>query len=190
MEERRRFFRIDDKVGLRFKVVTEQEWEQFKETGGAPIVDSQAVPCPGLEQQLTEAIDSLRQVSVEAADVAWLLNAKINGLVELIATDTTLPDLIKSMDVNISACGMAFRTMKSLQQDQLLYLEVTLKQQEQPLIALAKVVSCSDLEETESLEQFLVRVDFCDIEPDAQELLIQYVVKQQGQLLKQKKQRK
>ncbi|MCX4025967.1 PilZ domain-containing protein [Endozoicomonas sp. SM1973] len=190
MEERRRFFRIDDKVGLYFKAISEQEWGQYKDSGIAPTTDSQGLPCPALEQQITDAINSLRQVSGEAAEVAWLLNTKVNGLMELIAEDTALPELVKSMDVNISACGMAFRAMKSLQQNQLLYLEITLKQQEQPLIALAKVVSCSELEEAASLEQFLVRVDFCDIEPDAQELLIQYVVKQQGQLLQQKKHRK
>ncbi|WP_163835419.1 PilZ domain-containing protein [Spartinivicinus ruber] len=188
MEERRRFFRIDDKVGLRFKVVTEQEWQHFKENGVAPIPDSQGVACPGLEQKISKAIEKLKAISVEAAEVAWLLNAKMNGLVELIVEDATLSDLIKSMDVNISACGMAFHVIQPLQSNQLLYLEITLKQQDEPIVALAKVISCSESEEdTEIPERYLVRIDFHDIDHDTQELLIQYVVKQQGYLLKQKK---
>lgn len=200
MEERRRFFRIDDKVGLRFKAITQEDWNQFKESGKVVVADSQAQPCQGLEQQLTDAIDNLKSVSVEAAEVAWLLNAKINGLAELISVDSTLPELIKSMDVNISACGMAFRGAQLLQLDQLLYMEITLKSLDDPMVVLAKVVHCneesggegvsSEDDSSDSSGSYLTRVDFCDIEPDAQELLIQYVVKQQGQLLKQRKHQK
>jgi len=178
-EERRRYFRIEDMVGISYEVISEAEAKrrevEMQQTDFASRGDLHVV-----ERQLQLLIDKLRVQHPEFAEAVELLNIKFNTLKQGQDGDARYSDS-RVKKVNISACGISFDVRKRISLGKKLYLNITLIPTDLHVFTLGEVVDC--VESTESSRDWTVRVDFYGMSSEDEELLVQHIVKRQGRLL-------
>lgn len=178
--DRRRYFRIDDLVGLSYEVL-----DIGSPDGGARQADQVQITAVDLlrsiDLELTEALNTLWQTSPTAANAIGLLNKKVDilsaemdldyGRIKGIAAPT--------QQVNLSACGMAFRTLERFDVGQVLALTLVLKPANTLIKLNGRVVGCDWLDE-EMGRAYLLRVDFDRVSLSIEEQLIQHIVRRQS----------
>lgn len=190
-EERRRFFRIDDVVGVSYRRLGPEEAQAFsaraREHGGN--FDYAA----NFDNRIQTLLDSCRIQTPVAAELLDLLNKKLNFVIRQMDIDAGLLQQVayQLKQVNISACGMAFANDEYLEKGEMLQLDILLKPGDLQVVVLAEVVASEPLAseplEAESADAepgWFLRLNFVELNANDQELLIQHVVKRQGAALK------
>ncbi len=174
-DDRRRYFRISDRMGVAYRPVSETESEIDTE----PSAEQRLVECSSQIEQLLEA---LAANAPEAARLGHLLNQKLDWTIERIRQDQPWSRLSEPSihSVNISACGMGLRLDESQPVGALLDLELLLLPERQPLSARAEVIAC----EPEQEGRYYVRLEFIDMDSREQEELIQHIVRRQSEMLR------
>jgi len=185
LEERRKYFRIDDSVGLAFSLLGAEEAKLFvaevKQNNGA--IDYAA----NFDNRIHTLLGACKVQSPLAAELLDLLNKKLNFIVSQLEVEgaPSTPVEFRVSAVSISACGMGFVDKQPLQAGQILKLDLRLSPEELTIVTLAKVVACEALEQGE----YFLRLSFPQISPTDEELLIQHVVKKQSAQLRQRRQK-
>lgn len=178
--ERRRYFRIEDTVGVKFEVITKAE--ALRREDELKRLDYSSPNRLRLaDRQLHLLIDKLRIQNPEFAEALELLNVKINSLKELLVEDLAESDNSSVKKVNISACGISFDGAKKLSAGEKLLMDLTLYPTDLHVFTLGDVVG--SVESTETKGEWTIRVDFYGMTMDDEELLVQHIVKRQGKLI-------
>ncbi len=189
-QERRRYFRIDDSLGVAYSFLGSEEAkafaEQAREGGGGFDLAS------NFDNRIQTLLDACRVQAPIAVELIDLVNKKLNFVIQQMDVDAELMHRVayNMRQVNISACGMAFANDESLASGQMLQLDLLLHPSELHVSALATVVAC-DAVSAESVEEsarYFVRLDFVELSQTNQELLIQHIVKRQSVQLKERRQ--
>lgn len=187
--ERRRYFRIDDSMGIACRRLSGEEAKAFvsqsKDQGGN--FDFAA----NFDNRIQTLLDACRIQSPLAAELVDLMNKKLNFVIQQMDIDSELMHQIayRMRQVNVSACGIAFECEEVFEKGQFLQVDIMLHPSELHLVAMAEVVECSalDMKDGDSEASCFVRLDFSEINNHDQELLIQHIVKRQSLLLKQRR---
>lgn len=178
MTERRRFFRINDKVGVAYRVLTDEEAASRREQEPKPVdALSLLSRYETTIQQLLPAVEPEPTRQLLAA-----LNHKINCIIAQLELDSRLVREVahRVHEVNISACGMAFVADEAIAVGKTLSLDLVLKPDGRHIVSYGQVLGC------EAQDQgFYVRLNFLGLSPGDQELLIQHIVRRQGSLLRE-----
>ena len=179
-EERRRYFRIDDTVGITYEIVSEAEAKQWEVEMHQPSHSSHN-QLHQVERRLQILIDKLRVQNPEYAEAVELLNIKLNTLKQVQMDELPYHRGPRIKKVNISACGMSFDDRDKISPGQKLYMDITLIPSDLHVYTLAEVIDCH--ESGDNLEGWTVRVDFYGMSSQDEELMVQHIVKRQGKLL-------
>lgn len=187
MDERRRYFRIEDTIGIRYERLTQkqaQERQQALSLGEyAANNDLQDT-----ERQLQLIIDKLRVQNPEISEAIDLLNRKFNLLKnDTLATEETS----KAVRASISACGVNFDIEEEFAPQEEVFVDITLLPTDLHIQTIAQVVACSRIEESASEDRgvWSIALDFVGLRPEMEELLVQHLVKRQGRLIAQERQK-
>lgn len=185
VQEKRRYFRIDDTMDLSFRVLKPQTPELKLST---EIMDD-AEMLKRVDGELDTLINSLWDSDPKYARAIGLLNQKINLL-----TNQNRPSMEELMaqydhqytdiDVNISASGMAFDCDVELEVGGRLELLLVLKPSGSG-VKLKGVVVNSEDRQSSSGESYFTCVQF-DVESQEKEQLIQHIVRQQVETMGKK----
>lgn len=183
-DERRRYFRIDETMGVSYRVLSEAEAKVFVKQSKTGEIDYAA----NFDNRIQTLLDACRIQAPIAAELIDLVNKKLNFVIHQMDIDTHLMQQVafSLQTVNVSACGMAFHCEDNLTLGKKLQIELSLHPGELRVTSLAQVVACGPALEGSDLAYF-VRVEFQQMTNYDQELLIQHIVK--GQSLQLKKQR-
>jgi len=184
-DERRRYFRVSDLVGLRYKMLSEGERDL--------AVLSQPTSLKSLlgqlESDITRHLMTIQLGQPEVHQVLELMNQKINlafghgfSTMDEVSEEATV-----ASQVNLSACGLAFASPESAALNQYLSIELTLYPKNIRLQLLAAVISSDTYHEGEIANRHLIRADFVDISDADQEILVQHVIQRQVQQIKDSK---
>lgn len=194
-KERRRYFRIEDLMAIRYQALTVSEAlqrkQQMQSTDYLPPNHLQVV-----ERQLQLLIDKLRVQNPEVAGAIDLLNQKFNLLKDRNADDfiasgassgataefqSGIPkgNVRLRRQVNISACGVSFEDAQRQDIGQHLILDITLLPSDLQVTTLGVVIGCHHVVN----DEWTVRVEFYGMNSEDEELLVQHIVKRQGRLL-------
>lgn len=182
MSERRRFFRINDRVGVAYRVLTEAEANSRQEQDAQPV-DTQSL-LARYEQTIDQLLPQVE--SKLMAELLGTLNKKLNCIIAQLELDSQLVRDIahKVREVNISACGMAFVAEEAVMPGKLLSLDLLLRPEGTQLATYGQVLSCEAIDEGHYL-----RINFISLSPFDQELLIQHIVRRQGWLIREQRDR-
>ncbi len=182
MEERRRFFRLDDEVVMDFQAISSEEFAHWKEHQTLQKSELQE-----LEKEIGILIHQLRSSHPAVGQVIELFNRKINLLhghgdqqaqLNLSAAEARVR-------VNLSACGMSFTTSEDLSKQTHLLFDLQLKPSNAMLTLAGTIVS---VEKTHTVgDTYLVRVNFEGLKETEQELLIQHLFQLQSRTLRQQR---
>lgn len=184
-QERRRYFRVTDLVGLRYQFLSQDEQ--------ALAIQSKPASYKELLKQIdNEVLANLALIQSSQPEVHRLidlLNQKINLALDAdhLNSEEDPEHSNNICSVNLSACGLAFPSAKSATLNQYVSLELTLFPNNVRLTLLAAVISCDRYEEESERNKYLVRADFVDISDANQEVLVQHVIKRQALQLKQQR---
>lgn len=180
-EDRRRFFRINDTVGVSYRVLTGDDLtSQLLGTG----TDLNAMHLiTGYDGKIEALLSELRTVQPLVAELFDALNHKLQGVVAQLHMDSDLVQRIahKVQEVNISACGMAFVADEPLAPGTVLGLDILLLPHNLHILTRALVVNASPADTGQGQH---VRVEFTDMESRDHEALIQHIVKRQVTLIR------
>ncbi len=182
-DERRRYFRIDDTVGLSIKLLDQGEAEN-NYAAFAP----NAVELVGqYDSQIKRLLERLEGENETLVELATLLNNKLDKLTNLLAMESNLVDRIahRVQEVNISACGLAFSHGDPIAEGSRIQIELTLLPKEVKIVSEGIVVACELT--TGDHQRYYCRVDFYGMPPEKHEKLIQHIVQSQSAQLKSRR---
>lgn len=184
-QERRRYFRVTDLVGLRYQLLSQDEQ--------ALAIQAQPSSLKDLLKKINNDILSnlalIQTAQPEVHRLFDLLNQKVNLAlgVDNQNQDDALDTSNNICSVNLSACGLAFTDDKPANLNQYMSLELTLYPNNIRLMLLAAVIGCERYEDEGGKNKYIIRADFADISDANQEVLVQHVIKRQALQLKQQR---
>ena len=185
-QDRRRYFRINDWVGLSYRVLTPEEMQGSIDAINVQISSAKVIEA--IDKELASALNVLWQNNPAAANVIGLLNKKLDFIAAELQMDYLGAGLVDHEDtqVNISACGMSFESDERFDVGQVLELNLLLK----PMNSSIKLKGCINACERSHLEtskNYLLRIDFLETDTHVQEELIQHIVKRQSMQLNEQR---
>lgn len=179
--ERRRYFRINETVGLSVQLLDDD---------GAAL-KAQDSFAPNALELVTKNDDRIEMLILEledhnpkVAELMALLNQKVERVTNMLSMESHLLDRIahRVQEVNISACGLAFSHEDWIPEGSRIRVELTLYPEETKVRSDGIVVSCELT--ADQPPSYFCRVDFLGMSASAQEELIQFVVQSQSAQLK------
>jgi c-di-GMP-binding flagellar brake protein YcgR len=180
MEERRRFFRLDDEVVLDFQVLSPEDDPALAHHTSQVKSELQEI-----EQEIGTLIYQLKSHNPQLSRLGELLNQKLNLLALGAGQSNKQRSLNQSESrtrINLSACGMAFNTAESLELGLNLLLNLQLKPSNANLELHGRVVAIEESDEEERPHH--IRVDFENLTEAEQEIIIQHLFQLQNRNLK------
>ncbi len=176
--ERRRYFRLDDEIRLRFQTVTEEQM-QAPAASLFPSTDLRSA-LASFDTQIEYLLSELRLKEPLVTELIAQLNRKYQYLADQVIADKVKVNgethhLIK---VNISACGLSMVMPELIDVNSNLHLDMILLPGNQRVACFGSVVACETLGEG----GYRWRIDFRQLSEKEQELLIQHLVRRQTQL--------
>ncbi|MGI1679760.1 MAG: PilZ domain-containing protein [Cellvibrionaceae bacterium] len=182
--ERRRFFRINDTVGVAYRILSQDEVDS-QDSGKNQQANVFGI-INDYEIEISDLLVKLRGTDPLLEEVLSAINKKINGVIDHLEMENRLIQRLahKSHEVNISACGIAFMADNQLQVGQSLSLDIVLHPSERHVFTFGRVVG---VESSEDERSCYVRLNFYNMSSNAQETLIQHIVQRQGALLRDNK---
>lgn len=181
-QERRRYFRVSDLVGLNYRFLSEGERELALVAQPRSLNNLLAQ----IEDEIDMNLQALLQANPDLHKLMDLYNQKINlafgyGLAD---KDQDAGHSVRACQVNISACGIAFPCADPAALNQSLALDLTLFPNNIRVQLLASVISCERHEEGAAEEAYIIRANFEHLSENDEELLVQHVIKRQALQLK------
>ncbi|MFT4767476.1 MAG: hypothetical protein ACI8RN_000603 [Glaciecola sp.] len=180
--ERRKYYRINDVVLLRYEVTPESPAGQqpLEDTGGLAIGTGTLLA--ELDRELNKSINAVWRDNPMVAQALGLLNRKVSVIAtQALEYEEASVHSYDSSMVNLSGCGIAFEARQQLTPGTRLQLSIILKPSQVTLSIAGTVISGEQRLDSATMP-YWIRVDFDD-DLLAQEQLIQHVVQKQGALL-------
>lgn len=184
MEERRRYYRIEDKMNLKYQILDNHIFEE--EIQNAKVGYIQQADLRNAYRCIDQRLDILnRQISQKdplIAEAISLLNKKLS-LLEVMLGSETVEDIIDSSQqtVNLSGSGIAFHSETAILEDTPLKLQLVLLPENQYMAVLGRVVSCREQES----QHFIIAVDFEGISETNREYIVHHILKNQTLQIRQ-----
>jgi len=183
-QERRRYFRVTDLVGLRYQFLSQDEQAlaiQAKPNSRKDLLKQ-------IDNEVLANLALIQSSQPEVHRLLDLLNQKINLALGNDESEKNEIDADGNIcSVNLSACGLAFPANMPASLNQYISLELTLYPNNIRLTLLAAAISCDRYEEESERNKYIIRADFVDISDANQEVLVQHVIKRQALQLKQQR---
>lgn len=185
-DDRRRFFRISDNIGLRYRTVSTDELAAAiaRSRSGRPDRLALASSFASTSNELRHGLERMRREHPEVAAYLEALNDKLDVLIQLLAVhQSEMPDS-PTHRVSLSASGISFSTSETIGAGAVLELTVLLFPEFACVRAFGTVMHSQPAAEGAdgSLE---LRVDFTHIREADRELIIRHVVQRQSSILRE-----
>lgn len=183
--DRRRFFRIDDNIGVAYRVLSDDEVKAQLD-GSAANKDALA-SVADVNKTIHRLLDEVKVANGVLAELLTAMNSKIDCVINQLEMDSRVVEKIvhEMKQVNISACGLAFKVDQKIEAGQVLALDLLLKPDNLCLYVHGDVIST---DATDDPQVFYMRVAFRGMTEADQELLIQQIVQRQGMQLREARQ--
>ncbi len=188
-EDRRGFFRIDDEVTLFYKKIDEKLVNEPHHVSDNILNScSLSTALETISQESTLLLHRLDKNLPEVADYLRLIDAKINLLAQAIMMQGLQVKENDTRNVNMSATGIAFNCEEALNENDYLEIKILLISCMTVIVTYGRVVYCKNSESNDDRYPYFVGVNFIKMKDDDREMLIKYVVKEQLQQIRDKKQ--
>ncbi|MEQ5836899.1 PilZ domain-containing protein [Marinobacter sp. NFXS9] len=177
-EERRRYYRVDDRVALRYIRLSDGE-----SVAGELSDLSLRSRLADLELMLDQALSKLTVAAPEVREVADLLNRKLDLALEGagLGLDGERPATLVTRDVSLSGSGFAFPVDEAIEVGEMVLVDLLFHPERRTIRALARVVASG----REDSDHYL-RLDIERITEADQELLMGHIMRLQSARLRQR----
>jgi hypothetical protein len=177
VEQRRRFYRIDDEVVLQYREVPEEDVERLPQLLAERFPDSFTLGArfASLNQQLRPLLKEIEGDSPAVAKYVAAIDEKLDLLAQvLLARDTDLIDQ-PTRQVNLSAGGMAFFADQPLVPGAVLELRLILFPSFTGILVYGRVAYCRDQGAGDF--RWRVAVEFLRMGEEERDLIVKHVLR-------------
>ncbi|MCF7969992.1 MAG: PilZ domain-containing protein [Methylococcaceae bacterium] len=188
VDERRRFFRIDDEINLFYKKVAPESIKKYSEASSELLNNcSLAAALDILNQEAQIIFNRIERNNSDIADYLKVMDSKINLVARAVLMDGT--DLIneKARNVSLSASGVAFECEELIAEGEFLEIRLLLTSSMAVVVSYGNAVYSHKKPEAVSDFPYVVGVAFSEMKEQDRELLIKHVVKRQMQQIRKHK---
>jgi len=179
-QERRRSFRVTDKIALMLRFFPQEEVELAMQSFSARRHEH------GMMNMFLRNRDkhlpvmtAIQSRDPEVAAYLRYLESKIDTIAGMMQIQELDLPSEPTHEVNLSATGLRFLHDQSLQVDEVIEMEMLLFPSYALIPALGKVVACEEVAANDPQQRFSVAVDFILLDDDDQDLLIKHNVSRQ-----------
>ena len=189
MKERRRYYRINDTVSLKYRVVQNSDIEsdlyqmQYDQLLLSDLQNASKCLDARLEAMCRDLSISVPQI----ADMLDLINKKF-AIIDRIIYNMEDQEYTMSpaQEVIISAGGIAFNAQTKLAKDTHLKMELVLFPECHYIPAYARVIHCTKIED-DSINRYKIAVDFIGLSEEDREKIINHVLKKESEKLRRER---
>jgi predicted component of type VI protein secretion system len=182
-EDRRRFFRITDAIGVMYDVIDtdNNKSKKLSDKDEKKFIDMQLLIKQN-DETISTAVKKLKEQQPQAARAVDAINKKLDTIIKLFELEnhSSRQDVLPIEDASISACGIAFPINEYLEKKTKLKLTLYLQTSGDQVEAEGRVIECRELKD----ENYYLRVEFTSMTSPNRESLIQHIVQRQGVLLR------
>ena len=182
--ERRRYYRIEDRVTLKYRIVSAQDYQLLMEPGQEPRAEeySLAGTFAQLNRQTEALLRRIKETDPDIGRYLTSLNDKLDLLARSLAMEKSELADEPPQQVDLSAVGIAFCAPNQLPPATLLELKLLLFPSLVTVHALARVVRCAPQQ-----SGFRIAVEFDHLAESDRELLIQHILHKESDLLRRRR---
>ena len=187
IEEKRRYFRVNDTINLLYKVIDRSK------AGASSHVSNDVLGNCSLNAALEVLTQEARMLSPrlerrdpEMFEYLKIIDTKINLIAQALSIQSSQFSEHDTREVSLSATGLAFSNETAIAVGEFLELRMLLTSCMAVIVAYANVVQCKDISEDSPERPFAICVEYVNLKEEDQELLIKHVVKKQLQQLRDK----
>jgi len=186
-DERRRYFRVNDLIGIRYRLLSEGETHLAMQAKPSSLKNLLSQ----MDEDIIVALAQIKNTNANTYHVLNLFNQKINLVVGqgFVNNDEDVA-CMRACQVNVSACGIAFPCSSPAKLNQHIEIELNLYQSNVNITLIAAVIACEECLDEVNENTQLIRADFISISDVDQECLIQYVIKRQALQLSEQREAK
>lgn len=177
-EERRRFYRVDDRVALRYVRLSD------KAALSAELADiSLKTRQVDLDLALDQALAKLAETAPETREVIDLLNRKLDLVLEALGEEIEGLETgsLVTRDINLSVGGLSFKAEEEVVDTESLLVDLLFYPERRTVRALARVVGVVPEE-----GEFRIHLDFDRITDADRELLMSHIMRLQSSRLRER----
>ncbi|MEQ8660450.1 MAG: PilZ domain-containing protein [Gammaproteobacteria bacterium] len=185
--DRRRYFRIEDRALLKYRIVAEEDLEQERRFIQQSEIRASNLHTAllGIDLRLQEAFDAVRAESRVIAGALELLNAKLTLIERVVALESGHVGggphrEHEPSEVSLSGGGVAITAATPLALNAPLAIDLVLLPMHHSMRALGRVVDCRRGADS----RFQIAVEFEEIREEDREALIQHVLRKQAAVLR------
>lgn len=187
IEEKRRYFRVNDTISLLHKVLETPHSDALSHVSNDVLSNcSLASALEVLNQETRLLMARLERRDPEMLEYLKIMDTKINLLAQAITTQHEPFSEHDTLDVTLSATGLAFSNETAIAAGSLLELRMLLTSCMAVIVAYARVVHCKDISAETPDRPHSICVEYINMTDDDRELLIKHVIKRQLQQLRDK----
>jgi hypothetical protein len=185
--ERRRYFRIEDRALIKYRVVAEAALEDERRFIFLDEIKSANLHAAlmGLELKLQDQLDVLRSRDKAVAEALELINRKTTLLERVVALESSGDSAIDYREheptrVSLSGGGIGLEAPAPLDVDTCLAIDLVLLPSNHSMRVLGRVVDCRGT----AADGYAIAVEFEDIREQDRDVLIQHIVRKQSAVLR------
>ncbi|MFP5505359.1 MAG: PilZ domain-containing protein [Gammaproteobacteria bacterium] len=188
-EERREYFRIDDRVLLNLRPITEAESAAVHERILERVADRFTVAANFAVNSRATArlLHGLSSSSPDAARYMKLLDQKLNQLARLFVLDEVERGDYPLLNVNLSAGGVVFPSRREFAAGDLLELRMVLYPDMVGILTVARVVYCERLAQQPGDFPWQAAVEYEHIRESDRDLLVSHIMARETELLRRQR---
>lgn len=174
---RRESFRMNDRVGLRVRSLSELEYREHRHAASNDFEKRRILN--GIianRDAQRSALRTIRDSDPVLATYLQALDERLEAMARLLSLDDTAAPDSPTHDVNLSGTGIRFQHEHRVTRGERLMLEMQLFPARTCLSLLAVVVRCTEMPKPPRHGgRFMVAADFPDVHDDDREILIRHV---------------
>lgn len=185
--ERRRFFRIEDRLALRYRLLDDDELASAlaRLESGYPDKLSLASGFAATSAQMRHTLDRFRRDMPDVASYLEALNEKLDLLVQLLATTDDDVGSQPTQEVSLSASGISFTADEPLPAHSNIEVKMLLFPSYTCILAFGTVVHCGPAETGRPSGRYSVGVDFTNLREADRDLIVRHVTQRQSTMLRE-----
>lgn len=181
VQDRRRFFRIDDAINLYYKVVDENLVVASKVTEGLLDNCSLITALDMLDQEGRFVLSNIEQQQPEVAEYLRIIDSKVNLLAQAVTQkDHDVPE-DNLCNTNISASGLAIEIDHSIEVGKFLEIKLLLTSCIAVIMVYGRVVYCKDNSKNDPKNPYTIAIDYVKLNEHDREVLVKHIAKRQMQ---------
>ncbi len=187
--ERRRYFRIDDHLALKYRVLNREQLAAAlsRLQIGYPDRLSLASAFATNSSRMKVAMDRFKREMPDVSTYLEGLNEKLDLLIQLLAASENELEDQPTHEVSLSASGISFVTHEPVAVGSNLELKLLVFPTYVCVLAFGTVVHCDGSDVEGAPPSYTIGVDFTHIRENDRELIIQHVTRKQSAMLREAK---